>query len=145
MKLNVDLIYPVGSIYMNYNNPTNPSVLFGGTWEAIPYRYLVGVGRIKPNSNNAVGSVDDYASAGYTVAPEESFGEIFHTLTENEIPKHYHWGSPLGLNMMTTAYQNGDNIYLATGYNGFTGVTGGGASHNNLPPSLAVYMWRRTA
>lgn len=28
---------------------------------------------------------------------------------------------------------------------GYTGRTGGGMQHNNMPPYIAIYMWRRTA
>lgn len=37
-----DQIYPVGSIYITAN-ATNPSVLFGGTWEQLKGKFLVGV------------------------------------------------------------------------------------------------------
>lgn len=131
---------------MNYSNPTNPGVLFGGTWEAITYRYLVGVGPITPNSNNAVGSVDAYAQAGYRVSPGESFGEIFHQLTVSEMPSHRH-------GMTGNNGGGGNNCYPFPITNGGvnwnswnpTDAAGGDQAHNNLPPSLAVYMWRRTA
>ena len=35
-----DLIYPIGSIYMSVNS-TNPSTLFGGTWEQITGKFLL--------------------------------------------------------------------------------------------------------
>ena len=38
-----DKIYPVGSIYMSVNS-ASPSDLFGGTWERLTDRFLVGAG-----------------------------------------------------------------------------------------------------
>ena len=35
----VDMVYPVGSIYMSVNS-TSPSVLFGGTWEQLTDTFL---------------------------------------------------------------------------------------------------------
>ncbi len=34
MKINLDFIYPIGSLYLT-TNTISPSVLFGGTWERI--------------------------------------------------------------------------------------------------------------
>lgn len=44
----IDLIYPVGSIYMSVN-AVNPSAIFGGTWEQIKDRFLLSAG---DNYNN---------------------------------------------------------------------------------------------
>ena len=41
--LTVDDIYPVGSIYMSVN-ATDPARLFGGTWERIKEKFLLGAG-----------------------------------------------------------------------------------------------------
>ena len=38
-----DTIYPIGAIYMS-TSPTSPATLFGGTWERIEGRFLVGAG-----------------------------------------------------------------------------------------------------
>ena len=35
----VDLIYPIGSIYMSVSS-TSPSVLFGGTWKKIENKFI---------------------------------------------------------------------------------------------------------
>ena len=72
----IDLIYPVGSIYMSVNN-TNPSNFIGGTWVAW------GAGKV-PVGVNAADS--DFNAA------EKTGGEKTHTLTAAEMPKHTHTG-----------------------------------------------------
>lgn len=150
MILNVDFIYPIGSIYMNVTNPTNPGVLFGGTWKAIPFRYPVGVGIIEDNNNNVFGSVKDYVGK-WSINKGELLGEIQHKLTESEMPTHRHTG--FGLDGHLVALGNGNIAGIGIhgfGWNNcgstfYTNNAGGGLAHDNIPPSIAVYMWQRTA
>lgn len=43
----LNMIYPVGSIYLSVND-TSPADLFGGTWEKIENRFLIGASSSKP-------------------------------------------------------------------------------------------------
>ena len=110
---------------MSVNN-VNPTNFFGGTWEQIKDRFLIGAGNLY--------------NGGVTG------GEKYHTLTPDEIPNSVPqtrialagewslgaWGNH---NPNTTAWtsnlpgQNGEGTH--------------GKSHNNMPPYLAVYMWKR--
>ena len=137
-----DLIYPVGSIYMSVNS-TSPEVLFGGTWEQIQGKFLLGM-----SSSYSLGSTG---------------GEAQHTLTEAEMPSHnghlsagitgtapYEKGNYKGyLNSSTmTAYGDigrGWNVYSGNEMHPASEAVGGGNAHNNMPPYLAVAMWKRTA
>lgn len=121
-------IYPVGSIYMSINN-VNPSTLFGGTWEQIKDTFLL--------------------SAGDTYTAGNTGGEATHTLTVNEIPSHRHPG--LTVTEQPANIGNG-NSGIGLNYSGSNGgsplataFAGGGQAHNNMPPYLVVYMWKRTA
>lgn len=124
----IDLIYPVGSIYMSANN-VSPANLFGGTWEQIKDKFLL--------------------SAGDTYNAGDEGGEATHTLTINEMPSHRHT-----IHGRTDRYQGRETAFRETyGYNESgemdnnvdTFATGGGQAHNNMPPYLAVYMWKRIA
>lgn len=118
-------IYPIGSIYMSVNS-TNPANFIGGTWERIKDKFLLSAG-------------DSY-SAGSTG------GEATHKLTIDEMPKHNH---DLIHSILTAA----DNQTPITNYSGTTttahyyvaSTNGGDQPHNNMPPYLAVYVWKRTA
>ena len=115
-------VYPVGSIYMSVNS-TSPATLFGGTWEQLENRFLLGAG-----SSYTAGSTG---------------GEETHTLTIDEMPSHNH-----GFKRTTNAISSGSNFARmatnGTGDDNLITNTGGGQAHNNMPPYLAVYIWKRT-
>ncbi len=118
--------YPIGAIYLSVTN-VNPAALFGGTWERIGGRFLLGA--------------DDNYAAGSTG------GESAHKLTTSEMPRHNHTLDNYNVSAgNTTAYMT-VQAQAKVGYNGNvqTLYTGGDGSHNNMPPYLAVYMWKRTA
>ena len=113
--------YPVGSIYMSVNS-TSPATLFGGTWQRIQDRFLI--------------------AAGSTYKAGGTGGEATHVLTVNEMPSHSHG---LYASDMTGT---GGNVFRYGEYSQRTvqsKSTGGNAAHNNLPPYLSVYVWKRTA
>lgn len=117
--------YPVGAIYMSVTE-ANPAALFGGTWERIGGRFLLGA-----DSTYAAGSTG---------------GEDAHTLTVDEMPKHNHDVDNLNASGNATPFMTVQaQDKMGFGGNVKTMYAGGGKAHNNMPPYLAVYMWKRTA
>ncbi len=135
-----DLVYPVGSIYTTVSSsattPAEVNTLLGvGTWVAF------GEGRV------LVGK----ASSGTFDTINEEQGSETQTLTEANLPAHNHSASAAG---SSTDAGNGNHanggvaLYNSTPYtwNNITiGNTGSGTAHNNIQPSITVYMWKRTA
>ena len=116
-------IYPVGSIYMSAN-ATNPGNLFGGTWQQIAGRFLLAAG------------------GGYSAG--ETGGEATHKLTVSEMPAHTHGIDYQGIYGAASGTWNGG--VAATGSGTVqTKSTGGGGSHNNMPPYIVVYVWKSAA
>lgn len=127
----LDNVYPVGSIYMSVNS-TNPTNLFGGTWEQIQGRFLFGM-----NSSYPAGSTG---------------GEITHKLTYAEMPAHAHymasgnsgapdtWTPDAGSYVVDSVTDDKHTWWAQIGMN----EAGGSEAHNNMPPYLSVYIWKRT-
>lgn len=117
--------YPVGAIYLSVTE-VEPSSLFGGTWERIGGRFLLG------------------ADTTYTAG--SAGGEAEHTLTIDEMPRHNHgldnYNSAGNATPFLTVQHQDKKGY---GGNVQTMYAGGSKAHNNMPPYLAVYMWKRTA
>ena len=118
-------LYPVGSIYMSVNS-TNPSNYFGGTWDPIKDTFLLACG-------------DTYANGA-------TGGEATHQLKIEEMPSHNH-----AIEMTTggVRYQIERVPFGNQSVWGNSNIpikpTGGNQPHNNMPPYLAVYVWKRVA
>lgn len=129
----LNLIYPVGSVYISYTS-TSPATRFGGTWSAITGRF-------------------PYFNAGTS-----RDGSNTTTLTYKDIPRHAHkvrynagWGSgsagegltwSSGLNSawsFYTVFEIYKDADLVDFHNNET------TSHSNMPAYQTLYAWRRTA
>ena len=125
----LDNVYPIGSIYMNVNS-TNPGTLFGGTWQQIQGRFLLGMSSSYPAGSQG--------------------GEATHTLTANEMPSHTHqyddyWTVAAASGTGRQAVKFNNNNYSSESGGLSTRSSGSGQAHNNMPPYLSVYIWKRTA
>lgn len=141
-------VYPVGSIYITVSS-TSPATLFGGTWQKIEGKFLLAATAGGDSGGNSTASV----VAGGTG------GEATHTLTaaESGVPAHTHgMTSVLTSASVTIAsskagtassgisdiMRDTNGIGTVTATNNNTAAAASSA-HNNMPPYLAVYMWKR--
>ena len=130
VQLMTTVPYPIGAIYLSVDS-TNPSKLFGGTWQQIAQgRTLVGVDTSQTEFNTV----------------KKTGGEKVHKLTINEMPSHNH-STPNTLRYESTStwWIGGTGGTTIAVDNKATGSTGGGQAHNNLQPYYTCYIWLRTA
>ena len=142
----IDLIYPIGSIYMNVSN-VNPNTLFGGTWEEFATgRALVGVDKndndfIKPEKTGGSKKMQRHNHSGITGNGQTNFirivGGVGTSFAHNHMPGY-----------STNEFQdlnNGDNFPGANHFHNFeTSYTGEG-NNGNLQPYITCYIWKRIA
>lgn len=130
-----DALYPIGSIFQSMVN-SDPATLFGGSWERIKGKVLVGVdendsdfttGKVGGEKNHSHGLSKGYAKlqiSGTTLAYNgfEVTPYVSNVRAEN-----------------FTAVANRTNLGAGTALAGTTDLT------NNLQPYKTVYMWVRVA
>lgn len=156
----LDLVYPIGSIYISANN-VNPSEFLGGTWEQITDKFLLAAGSTYTAGNTG-------GSATKTIAKENipSYtlysGSHTHTFTGSASSHRHNLNdySPSGgegayVSLGGTASSNVDRTYMATSYTSITpsgtnsGTTitvssgGSGTALDIMPPYEVVYAWKR--
>ena len=125
-----NMIYPVGSIYMSVNN-TNPSLLFGGTWEKIEDKFLLGSGATYANGSTG-GSPD-----AVVVSHNHSYNRKYALTTDGG-----------GVDRISTAGQTGTKVpnLLQSNeaiYRNEINNSGEDGTGKNMPPYIAVNIWYR--
>lgn len=150
-------VYPIGSIYMSVNS-TSPAALFGGTWEQIENRFLFGASdTILPGT--IAGETEHTLTE--TEMPKHKHAPTTKA-AEAETNNAYYFSLIRDLNSTSTARRlvaRGEDLYViaadpaASDFGSskdvntceYTAETGGSQPHNNMPPYLAVYIWKRMA
>lgn len=137
-----DIIYPVGSIVQYTDASIDPNTLLGGTWERIQGRFLFA------------------ADSSHTIGSEG--GSETQTLTISNLPRHMHYVIRMANGTTSPDYlhtvartdrehsQWSDCHYQLYGVDqeanaGRSSYAGDGTAHNNMPPYLAICIWKRTA
>lgn len=131
--------YPVGALFISAV-ATSPATLFGGTWTQISDRMLIAVG----------------SNARWDVALETGGSEtVTLTSAQSGLPAHSH-GVPTATTTAPSGsvHDNSGNVPAASPAWPAFGTTAAtnnneaadaSQAHDNMPPFIAVYMWRRTA
>lgn len=141
-----NLIYPVGSVYMSFNS-INPSTLFGGTWEQIKGRVLVGL-----NSDDK-----DFKTSGQTGGSKYLQSHKHNGYTgigkANNMMRNVHVAGGRVTYNHTVGYESGAYTDCGHGKSDFSGAshyhdfetsTEGQGNSGNLQPYMVCYMWKRT-
>ena len=136
----LDKFHPIGSIYCS-EDPTEPETLFGGKWERIEDRFLLASG-----SSYKAGDTGGNEKHKHT---EGDFRAMIGAAT----------GAPSTLNYVATGGSNpntgatrtgtytivGASYRTGDGFAHYTPVVGYTSTDSNMPPYMAVYVWKRTA
>lgn len=133
----IDVVYPVGSIYMSVNT-VSPSVLFGsGVWERIEGQFLLG-SNIDYPLGSAGGSADSVVvSHSHTPSVD---GEYIVT-SEDPNANNTRVAYSASGNRWVDGQPSKSNFHHRTE----TNTVGEDGTNKNMPPYLAVNIWKRTA
>lgn len=148
VPFDVDSVYPVGSVYVSFSS-TSPASLFGGSWTQITDRFLYA----DSTSGTTGGATEVALSVRHMPRHSHAFsGAISSAGTHTHSMDVYIWSQGAGSDSAyvfqadrnaTTRYTEsaGGHTHAISGTNT---IVGGGDAHNNMPPYITVYMWRRT-
>ncbi len=132
--INVGNPYPVGSIYISVN-ATNPSLLFGGTWQQLEDTFLFATSGTADTGYQATGG----SANAVLVKHNHSVNRDYVLTTDGRGVSRISSAGQTGTKV-SNLLQSPDAIYRNPIKD--NGEDGAG---KNMPPYMKVYMWKRTA
>ena len=123
------LMHPVGTPYAS-ENPTSPAELYGGTWERIEGRFIMGASDTYPAGST--GGSATHTQTGAELSPHEHLIGS-NTTGDMNIPA-WSWISEM------TQISSEKNIYQT-----YSMRSGDGKPMDILNPYYSMYIWRRVA
>lgn len=122
-------IYPIGSVIIREDSGDYSNWL-GFNWDrAARGRFILGY--------------DEKDSDTVNNRTENVGGEKTHTLTVSEMPAHNHVEQYVGVSWLQPGSSGDWCISSALEPFRYTGNTGGGQAHNNMPPYVTLAYWKR--
>lgn len=154
----IDLIYPVGSIYISMGQ--NPNTLFGGTWDQLSGQYLLAWYADYGTTGGSLGTGSTALSVDQLPVHSHSIPQLSGSTSENGAHTHTYgswkpkrasdgskWPTADNSGDYTTS-SNGAHTHTVTTDASTTGNTGSGQGHTHTTdwqPWLKVAVWQRTA
>lgn len=141
----LNLVYPIGAVYLSLSS-TNPGTLFGGTWEQLKDRFLLGAG-----SSYSVDSTGGAATHNHNISPGKAWATIgnyseticFGAGMGSQKWKDWTASTPYYWTHNADTQLTSDQSRYNSGT--WTNVYGATDADNNMPPYLTVYMWKRVS
>lgn len=153
-KLLLDFTHPIGSYYWSAD-ATNPATLFGGTWTAITGRFLMAAsstygvgttggatsvalaaGHLPGHSHTVSGTAASAGTHRHSIGCDYdgAGGSVYATIHKSASTSPGYWA---GATSSTGAH--------AHSVSGTASSSGAATAHENMPPYIVAYCWRRTA
>lgn len=139
-------MYPIGSIFMSMQDES-PASLFGGSWEQIEARFLIGAGfndRYYFSLGDQGGTYEETLTIDHLPAHDGHIPPATELLHTGDSPvwlkKESFYVDTSGENIRKGWDRANDDEFYPTSMS-----KGLGQAHNNIPPYLVVNMWRRIA
>lgn len=135
----VERDHPVGSLYFS-ETPTSPAELYGGTWERIEGKFIMGASDTYPAGSTGGEESVKLTRENIPILPTRKGVAAINTVgSAIHVPQ---WG------WIYTATQ----VANSDGYNSYTAQWDNVGTEdadmqnvNNMPPYYSVYIWRRVA
>ena len=149
----LELLYPIGSLYVSMNN-TNPNTVLGiGTWTQITDRFLYCANSSGTNGGNSTATltVDNLPSHNHTFTGDTATGSVKNhhatgLLNSTDVATGvFQTGEDVRVALQSTETQRGNGINFSMTPTGIISNTGNGEAFSIMPPYTTVFAWHRTA